>query len=886
MSAHAQQLQNPLRSTVTSVVDVAERAGLVVRWAEWLVFVAVPVLLVTWGCELLLQGVAEVTSGLAQAARRIVTGSLPARAVLEHFSDGVPLPIDHPLAPGERKLGTVARALCELEQFLGSRHAPSVAQMNLWRDAFGFSFMADRFRLQRRVPVEVTVGRRRAWLVWDYARGNTGRVRVAALPMPSVLRLLQGNLRAWVAENRLRHRGAIVARQTRSMSGFGRRVDRGRLTLCWHDRYAGARQGEVIAGGIGHLEVLEGGLLVYLERDVSRRVLLSANPWRWAMLPLLLGIATVVHRRGQTRETRTTLRRRLTLFLVIIVAAPLGLTVMLVVVAVTDREELRRQELTGRAYDELLRFDDGFQEEIWRSRRVLKSWLADATFARADLPAIVQRGRRMMAAGEFQRLDLRDWDGRRLLLMSPDPHGAGFTRIAQMLAEWATVQFDPNPELAGRMRLTPSYAIAQELADNLSLAVGDMMYSPRTYWTVRNGDSTYHWYWELPESRAIKVAVRCLLRSERQSAGAYLGRHLVRNRALRLLARTREDGRWFPGSPAGHDVHEMVDAVRRTGLSMRAEVRVGGAPFLAVAMAGARLAGTDLVALVPLAELQAPRQAAAQAVLLLLAAALVSVWLAAGLLARGLVQPVDDIMSGIAALRLRRPSFRIPVREHDELGRMAAAFNTMIDNVDEWAMARQVHALLLPERITVPRPFAAELVRPETPAIDGQLFDGWPDGERRWRFLIGEVSGGGVNAALVMAMIKASWFTHCDEVRDAATLPTVFGDIVRSNGGRTLHAVMGLLDADAGVVELAWAGTPSIHRISSFAGPEERLALAATPALGAVAEVPAGGWRERLRLPLEPGVELTVACRCAPAVGAGSLVLRLRRGATSGEGAA
>ena len=157
-----------------------------------------------------------------------------------------------------------------------------------------------------------------------------------------------------------------------------------------------------------------------------------------------------------------------------------------------------------------------------------------------------------------------------------------------------------------------------------------------------------------------------------------------------------------------------------------------------------------------------------------IAAVLFAVELMAGIsslqLARTVTRSVHDLYVGTRKVEAGDFSHRIPVRSKDQLSELANAFNSMTGRVErliaevkekeklqaELEIARQVQAQLFPKRIPALR--TLELLGFCKPArvVSGDYYDFIPFDSRSTALVIGDISGKGISAALLMASVQSS----------------------------------------------------------------------------------------------------------------------------------
>jgi sigma-B regulation protein RsbU (phosphoserine phosphatase) len=139
-------------------------------------------------------------------------------------------------------------------------------------------------------------------------------------------------------------------------------------------------------------------------------------------------------------------------------------------------------------------------------------------------------------------------------------------------------------------------------------------------------------------------------------------------------------------------------------------------------------------------------------------------------LTRTLTRTVHDLHEGTKKVEAGDFSHRIPVRSQDQLSELATSFNAMTQRVEklieevkdkekleaELEIARQVQAQLFPKE--VPKLRTLELVGVCNPArvVSGDYYDFIPLDSRSTALVIGDISGKGISAALLMASLQSS----------------------------------------------------------------------------------------------------------------------------------
>jgi len=198
------------------------------------------------------------------------------------------------------------------------------------------------------------------------------------------------------------------------------------------------------------------------------------------------------------------------------------------------------------------------------------------------------------------------------------------------------------------------------------------------------------------------------------------------------------------------------------------------------------------------------------------------------LLSRRLTRPLSGLAASAATIARGDLDAPLPlVESRDEVGALARAFHHMRDSLKEYIRnlqettaakerlegelraARRIQAAMLPAPAAGGPGEGYELGATLVPAraVGGDLFDHFRDGSRVF-FLVGDVSGKGIAAALFMARAKTVFETEASREADpGALLARVNRSLCRDNdAGMFVTAAAGVLDVSSGELTFALAG--------------------------------------------------------------------------------
>jgi len=130
-------------------------------------------------------------------------------------------------------------------------------------------------------------------------------------------------------------------------------------------------------------------------------------------------------------------------------------------------------------------------------------------------------------------------------------------------------------------------------------------------------------------------------------------------------------------------------------------------------------------------------------------------FIAGKVLSSFLLVPINDLMVGMKAIRLRQTDVKIPKRREDEFGELVTLFNKMLTELKELELAKLVQNALFPPAVPNISGYSIAVKSVSAADLGGDYYDLIPLNSGNLLVLLGDVTGHGVSAALAMAMAKA-----------------------------------------------------------------------------------------------------------------------------------
>ena len=201
---------------------------------------------------------------------------------------------------------------------------------------------------------------------------------------------------------------------------------------------------------------------------------------------------------------------------------------------------------------------------------------------------------------------------------------------------------------------------------------------------------------------------------------------------------------------------ELFDKVLTTETLHSAIEGIGGEPYLIVASPLKKLPDFLLFAMFPKARIdEIIRSVSIRIIAISLASGLFALCIGM-ILAKNFLWPITALSSGISAIEKLDFNYRIPPLGTDEFGDLGLTFNNVISSLEEMAVAKVVQETLFPEGILKLGQFEILGKSTSVSYLGGDYFDYFVLNDRFAVVLIGDVTGHGVPAALLMAMAKSA----------------------------------------------------------------------------------------------------------------------------------
>jgi len=204
-----------------------------------------------------------------------------------------------------------------------------------------------------------------------------------------------------------------------------------------------------------------------------------------------------------------------------------------------------------------------------------------------------------------------------------------------------------------------------------------------------------------------------------------------------------------------------------------------GKEYLAVGFTGKKVSGYSFVALFPLEKIERQiRELKIGLFFFLLVSILFTFFLSRFLSARFLI-PISHLTTAAKAIEKRTFEFQLPDLGANEFGKLGKFFNRVILGTEELQIAKIVQEELFPQEGFSLKGFKVYGKSTAMGDVGGDYFDYFRIDDASLGIVIGDVSGHGVPAGIVMAMVKTWFFLNSDKLEQPSALMSDIHSLLR-----------------------------------------------------------------------------------------------------------
>lgn len=172
------------------------------------------------------------------------------------------------------------------------------------------------------------------------------------------------------------------------------------------------------------------------------------------------------------------------------------------------------------------------------------------------------------------------------------------------------------------------------------------------------------------------------------------------------------------------------------------------------------------------------------------------------------LKPIEGLTAGVKAIDQRQFDVKVPIYSQDELGQLSSLMNNVLEGMKDLQVASIVQTSLFPSEKLCEKGIEIYGQSRAMTDIGGDYFDYYVTTGNKIIGLVGDVSGHGVSAALIMGMAKYAFTTQEAAARPLPETLAAFNLFLIANIKRKKMMTMFLysIDTETFVMEYANAG--------------------------------------------------------------------------------
>jgi serine phosphatase RsbU (regulator of sigma subunit) len=384
--------------------------------------------------------------------------------------------------------------------------------------------------------------------------------------------------------------------------------------------------------------------------------------------------------------------------------------------------------------------------------------------------------------------------------------------MGKLTVKW----FSPHRVALGdSKKVDPMEVMMEDLAVSDSLGLSSVAESPNLLHDLRHSKSGFNLFWDVYPELATGPVFICLMVEQEEVLQSFLTRQSAQLRGDYpvFFWEARTDA-VLPDTPEPLDetlVRTLVLSYKCRRLLQR-ELETAQGPFWVAAMPDTVFDGYGFIAVRSARDALKSLRPYKIGALLGIVVGLCMTVFAGRFLADLFLGPVQDLQAGIEAIRKRQRDFRLVPRRDDEFGALAELFNGTLKNLREAELAQAVQNQLFPQKLPSVPGYELEVFSISASDLGGDYYDVVTLPNGGILFVIGDATGHGTSAALVMAMAKGVFqyfsFRESFSLDDVVTeINRVFHQELKASK-KYMTMTIGLLDPDQHTIELRNAGHP------------------------------------------------------------------------------
>lgn len=460
------------------------------------------------------------------------------------------------------------------------------------------------------------------------------------------------------------------------------------------------------------------------------------------------------------------IQNQMTIIFSLSTLVPLFISAVIGKIGLTDKRQIILENIKPQLYSNISSFENIFNKIIVDFHKTSTFLRNSNIIKELDLPKIDKLVKEFKKQNKIQRIEIRDEKGNLLYTTDHrDIHGT--LQATDVFSKIAIKRYASNRLLSKEEKFSPDILIAEDYLNQDDVGVTSLLRQYKKVITFKLGTSPALWYWDVyPEISSgpcfISVTHQLEILFEHYMRNLFTNNNnLNQNIIVVTISEISTTFKTFPPLPPNMNVSLLYYATiraRETNQLIFRELELINKQKYWILIKPEQVMNIySFVSLTPVSKNILPIIQNNRQILFIVMLAIIIAYLASTLITHLFLHPLNDLKKGIKAIKKRDINYKVPIRRNDELGNLAQLFNQVISELKELEYGKIVQDRLLPTE--TPNLLGWDISVCRIPATDlaGDYHDIIKLPNSPYLIIIiGDATGHGIPAALIMAMAKAS----------------------------------------------------------------------------------------------------------------------------------
>ncbi len=364
---------------------------------------------------------------------------------------------------------------------------------------------------------------------------------------------------------------------------------------------------------------------------------------------------------------------------------------------------------------------------------------------------------------QFNWIDIRNIDQTQIYTTSNSESNERLNKIGKVLSILCLDKYCPERLAAIGIKPSQSDIMVGNLFENPVVGFASVFERPNKLIYLNFDGSETYWWWNYYPDKTNPISF-CLSNASAQHCALEYFKELTKQRYnygktnLKVLFFHNTNHVFVPDNSGNNDLLDLINVSNINKTIESANVTYNNEKYLCLCTPGSLLKNCFILSMYPISEIDNQIDKLRSAIYTVMVLLFIISVLTGLLLAKNFIMPVNELDRGLVALRKRETETSIEIENKDELGLLGQAFNQMMIEIKDLILASAVQQCLIPSGKYKLEGYDCLVYNQMAANLGGDYADIIELPEDKALIVIGDVTGHGISASLLTAMVKASVF--------------------------------------------------------------------------------------------------------------------------------